>query len=690
MTKRKSTEWNSNDLEVEYSGAIKGKLVPEMEQFKDGGKEETFLNQLEHHIEEYFNENFVHKDNNNGVYEAFYIIAPRPLNEDFSNIISKLPSSTKLETRGKFKISIGWPLNNHNASGWPLDDRNASQYHYSRNDFNERIYVYDEEKIKEKNENKSSSENDSLLCEFTMTDIQNLYFCSSIHMESPKIGKQSLFVEKLRSIIRNFYICLLNSFLFLDNHSPIYNVYGSHLLQGVHKLKKAFPFKAKALKRAHGRGHDNYKNHIPIKHTIIDFFHFDENPLLCEELEIIKISTDPFMKVYGDDMPKENSFAYVKKKVKVLLKEVESGDDSGIFSANINVERLFIHRLRLLEFLFRTFLPYILPSSANFAELDLRGETVEKWLLWGRINHRARKIQHTNVKTAPYNPREPIKFYRRYLIPSIQTVKDDNNTKDKFKRWILKRDDKSNPIVFVKGGTFTMGPAPMNEGKRSQSIRVNVPSFAMSEQLVSQRWYKQIMGDTEFGKPNDDFIVDSVSWYDAVKFCNRLSDKEGLSRCYYEIYNKDDSQTRTVCSYGMNGYRLPTEAEWEYALKQEQLIIFGASDDEHLAERGVQTQKLGLRFPSYNIQEWCNDWYDENCYAQMHEEMKKEKVISLKAYYKPKGPSTGVKKVCRYITKDPQNNLGLNKFHSRVTSRLARSPYKRSESISFRVVRNVT
>jgi len=54
-------------------------------------------------------------------------------------------------------------------------------------------------------------------------------------------------------------------------------------------------------------------------------------------------------------------------------------------------------------------------------------------------------------------------------------------------------------------------------------------------------------------------LFEKVSWYDALKFCNRLSDATGLERCYNE--------STWACDFSRNGFRLPTEAEWEYACR---------------------------------------------------------------------------------------------------------------------------
>ena len=84
---------------------------------------------------------------------------------------------------------------------------------------------------------------------------------------------------------------------------------------------------------------------------------------------------------------------------------------------------------------------------------------------------------------------------------------------------------------------------------------VTLSSFEMSLHEITQGQYKAIAGSNPSElSGNDDLPVEQVSWYDAAKFCNKLSDTSGLERYY------DDSTW--VCDFSVNGFRLPTEAEW--------------------------------------------------------------------------------------------------------------------------------
>jgi len=135
--------------------------------------------------------------------------------------------------------------------------------------------------------------------------------------------------------------------------------------------------------------------------------------------------------------------------------------------------------------------------------------------------------------------------------------------------------------------------------------------------------------------------VEEVSWFDAVIFCNKLSAKEGL-RPFYEI---DDKDVR-VPDWNGPGYRLPTEAEWEYACRANASTptrySFG-DDAAQLDEYGwfqvnsSRTHPVGKKKPNGfglhdmhgNVSEWCWDWYGEGYYKQSRED-------------DPTGPAAGV------------------------------------------------
>ena len=196
----------------------------------------------------------------------------------------------------------------------------------------------------------------------------------------------------------------------------------------------------------------------------------------------------------------------------------------------------------------------------------------------------------------------------------LQTSLDDSKQKEK---------SQHKSMVLIPGGSFMMG-SPVNEsgrqGDESPQHEVTISQFYMGRYPVTQAEYLEIMGENPSNFKGQDLPVESVSWYDAVEYCNRLSQKEGFTPAY-EIKGENVSWNRDA-----TGYRLPTEAEWEYACRAGTTTPYNTGNtitteqanysgkmffnrDKTTAVGSFQANPWGLYDMHGNVWEWCWDWY---------------------------------------------------------------------------------
>jgi formylglycine-generating enzyme required for sulfatase activity len=233
-------------------------------------------------------------------------------------------------------------------------------------------------------------------------------------------------------------------------------------------------------------------------------------------------------------------------------------------------------------------------------------------------------------------------------------------------------------MVEVPAGSFLMGDstiAPPAAPVHSVNI---TKSFYIGIYEITQKQYYDVIGSNpSFFEGKDDNPVEQVNWEDAVRFCNELSKKEGLDLCYTlesgSIWRSD---------FNKKGYRLPTEAEWEYACRAGTLTKYysgttesqlasiawysGNSDAKTQSVGQKDANKFGLYDMSGNVWEWCWDWSSDYKSGNFDD---------------PTGPDSGTLRVLRGGSWKDYASACSSAF------RYEYLPSYRFQSIGFRVVK---
>lgn len=235
-----------------------------------------------------------------------------------------------------------------------------------------------------------------------------------------------------------------------------------------------------------------------------------------------------------------------------------------------------------------------------------------------------------------------------------------------------------NDMIHVPSGEFIMGSSA-GEPDEYPPHSVRVSSFYIAAFEVTQAEWEAVMGynNSQFKGTNNP--VESITWFEAVEYCNKRSIAEGIRPCYTIAGNS------TRCDFNSNGYRLPTEAEWEYAAiggpSRSPFLYAGSNEIEAVAwyesnassthrVGGKSENSLGLYDMTGNVREWCWDWYSENYMGQ-------------DGVNNPKGPSNGTKRQTR------GGSYKSNAYRSRVTFRAYGDPSEpRDGGYGLRVVRS--
>jgi formylglycine-generating enzyme required for sulfatase activity len=196
----------------------------------------------------------------------------------------------------------------------------------------------------------------------------------------------------------------------------------------------------------------------------------------------------------------------------------------------------------------------------------------------------------------------------------------------------------------------------------------------MGRYEVRQAEYQAVMGNNPSSFKGASLPVETVSWYDAVEYCNARSRREGLAPAY-TINGTAISWNRNA-----NGYRLPTEAEWEYACRAGTATPYSSGNSIYNAgwyddNGGKTTHAVGTKQANPwglcdmhgNVFEWCWDWYG---------------VYGTAAQTDPAGPSSGTLRVRRGGSWNDSDRYIRSAF------RIYNIPSNRSSYLGFRVCRS--
>lgn len=279
-------------------------------------------------------------------------------------------------------------------------------------------------------------------------------------------------------------------------------------------------------------------------------------------------------------------------------------------------------------------------------------------------------------------PYKDLISYALYLLIVLTIVSGCRRVEDEAETLEVITTKTGIEMTKIPEGWFDMG-SKSDSPDESPVHKVWISSFWLDRYEVVQEQFKkfQISDPSHFKDPNNP--LEQINWTDATLFCNERSLAEGLDPCY-------DEET-WECNFHANGYRLPTEAEWEYACRAGTAAKFSFGNDvrnlkDHawFAENSSEkTRPVGKKKPNPwglydmygNVSEWCNDFYSESYYKNSDQK-------------NPKGSIKGKERVLRGGAWNSSANSCRSSYRSSDPS--IDDTCLASDAIGFRCVRNAS
>jgi formylglycine-generating enzyme required for sulfatase activity len=245
-------------------------------------------------------------------------------------------------------------------------------------------------------------------------------------------------------------------------------------------------------------------------------------------------------------------------------------------------------------------------------------------------------------------------------------------------------------MIQIPAATFIMGSDDSTDERPPHSV--SLEAFLIDETEVTQQEYQTLMGVNPSILKGDGMLpVENITWYDAVMFCNARSTRDRLEPVYRYTHFLGGAGDGCAglrdleIDFDKNGFRLPTEAEWEYACRAGTATEYYWGNDIngdyawHAGNSEGTTHPVGQKKPnawglydmSGNVWEWCNDLFDKLYYSSSPK-------------HAPKGAASGL---TRAVRGGSWNDTRIH--HLRCCARGELSPERRSQHYGFRCVAGV-